>query len=361
MASQVATANRVERSGALDAVRGLAITLVVAHHWFRIPFGWTGVDLFFILSGYLIGGMLIDNRSSSDYFSTFYFRRAFRILPLYWLLLAISFTNPVACPYRWQYFTFTQNFSWASGDATDCVSTRLTWSLDVEEQFYLLLPVLIRFVPLSALPKLCLCLIALAPAARGALVLGYGNALSAYALLPGRMDALFVGTLIAWIVRQPTLMAKLQKRLRLLWTIAAIGAAEFTLIGLGGGFDWQAPLMWTIGYSVIAVAYGSAMLAIIVGGWRPPPGFPLCSVGIGAYSIYLFHAVVPGAVDAIYGGRWFFVKILIDFAVVAGVAVTFWWLIERPLIRWARGIWKFGRASKFPVSKTPVAVGVPAE
>ncbi len=83
MARQAGTADHVERSGALDAIRGLAITLVVAQHWFKIPFGWTGVDLFFILSGYLLGGILLDNRSSAGYFSTFYMRRAFRILPLY--------------------------------------------------------------------------------------------------------------------------------------------------------------------------------------------------------------------------------------------------------------------------------------
>ena len=180
---------------------------MVAQHWFKIPFGWTGVDLFFILSGYLLGGILLDNRSSAGYFSTFYMRRAFRILPLYWLLLAISFADPITCPYRWQYLTFTQNFAWASGDSAACGPTSLTWSLDVEEQFYLLLPLLIRFVPAPILPRIFLCLIGAAPICRAILVHFYGNALSAYALLPGRMDALFAGTLIAWIVRQPDLMA----------------------------------------------------------------------------------------------------------------------------------------------------------
>ena len=78
------------RSNAVDALRGLAITLVAGQHWLGLPFGWTGVDLFFVLSGYLLGGILIDNRNARNYFSTFYMRRAFRILPLYWLLLAIS-------------------------------------------------------------------------------------------------------------------------------------------------------------------------------------------------------------------------------------------------------------------------------
>ncbi len=61
-------------------------------------------------------------------------------------------------------------------------------------------------------------------------------------------------------------------------------------------------------------------------------------------SIYLFHVVVPEAVDQLYDGRLACVRIMIYFAGVAGVAALFWWLIERPLMRWARGIWRFGPA-----------------
>jgi peptidoglycan/LPS O-acetylase OafA/YrhL len=92
------------RSEAVDAIRGMAIALVVASHcWPEIAQnGALGVDLFFVLSGYLIGGILLDNRGASGFFTTFYGRRAFRILPLYWLLLAATgcywrYIPPLAC------------------------------------------------------------------------------------------------------------------------------------------------------------------------------------------------------------------------------------------------------------------------
>src|SRR4051794_1236891 len=88
------------RSEPLDAVRGLAISIVVACHYFGFQFGVLGVDLFFVLSGYLIGGILLDTRDQPGYFRSFYGRRAFRILPLYWLLLV------VAPPPNWGYYLF---------------------------------------------------------------------------------------------------------------------------------------------------------------------------------------------------------------------------------------------------------------
>jgi peptidoglycan/LPS O-acetylase OafA/YrhL len=79
-----------DRSEPLDALRGLAISLVIARHYFGFRYGMFGVDLFFVLSGFLIGGILLDSREQPGYFSSFYGRRAFRILPLYWLLLVIA-------------------------------------------------------------------------------------------------------------------------------------------------------------------------------------------------------------------------------------------------------------------------------
>jgi peptidoglycan/LPS O-acetylase OafA/YrhL len=83
-----------ERSEILDMVRGLAITMVVAFHYWQVPNGDRGVDLFFVLSGYLLGGILIDNRLRPRLFATFYGRRAFRILPLYVAFLALCLAVP---------------------------------------------------------------------------------------------------------------------------------------------------------------------------------------------------------------------------------------------------------------------------
>src|ERR1700758_230810 len=88
------------RSEPLDAVRGIAISMVIARHYFGFTYGISGVDLFFVLSGFLIGGILLDSRQQAGYFSSFWGRRAFRILPLYWLLLVF------ATPAHWGYYLF---------------------------------------------------------------------------------------------------------------------------------------------------------------------------------------------------------------------------------------------------------------
>lgn len=120
------------RSSTLDAIRGLAILLILLYHYWHskissyfpfaksiLDFAWTGVDLFFVLSGYLIGGILLDNRAAPNLYKVFYARRAMRILPLY-LLSLIGFSLFASDPSRLVkdlaiYLTFTQNIFWASG------------------------------------------------------------------------------------------------------------------------------------------------------------------------------------------------------------------------------------------------------
>jgi len=163
----------------LDGIRGAAILLVIVWHFVVVStllgpgegaisriishaglLTWSGVDLFFVLSGFLIGGILIDAKDSPNYFSTFYVRRVFRILPIYalavlaYLLLWSSaagqqtvLRETLGRPMPWYvYLTFTQNF-WLAHHASDAIYLSLSWSLAVEEQFYLLLPTIIRVLP----------------------------------------------------------------------------------------------------------------------------------------------------------------------------------------------------------------------
>jgi peptidoglycan/LPS O-acetylase OafA/YrhL len=221
----------------LDGLRGVAILSVLVWHfvgsgvavtpgttasYLRAAFrlSWTGVDLFFVLSGFLIGGILLDARDSRRYFRTFYVRRFCRILPLYWLLLAAFaaalwlhashgwFEGSPAVDHPapwWAYLTFTQNFYYAAGHFESNLLA-LSWSLAVEEQFYLTLPPLVWLLPRRALAAV-LCLAAgAAPLFRhwvyqsGAFPVP-GNA--AYVLPVCRMDALALGVLGALLVRSP--------------------------------------------------------------------------------------------------------------------------------------------------------------
>ena len=177
----------------------------------------SGVDLFFVLSGFLIGGILMDQRGSKSYFSAFYTRRACRILPVYILvvgsfviiiLLGLPKTVPqlgmwlFSSPMPiWSYLTFTQNIPMAFTPLRTGYFAGMTWSLAVEEQFYLSLSVLIFFLPRKAIPYAAVLALVAAPLFRYYAEMRWGW-VAAYVLLPGRVDTLMAGVLIAYAVRQ---------------------------------------------------------------------------------------------------------------------------------------------------------------
>ena len=166
----------MKRVSQLDGVRGVAILLVLVWHYFgaqvvaepksilhycthALSLTWSGVDLFFVLSGFLIAGILLDHHNTSNYFRVFYLRRVCRIFPLYFLLLALflclSATNLSTSPsFRWllhdpfpiwSYATFTQNILMGARGGFGPHWLGITWSLAVEEQFYLFVPFLNLF------------------------------------------------------------------------------------------------------------------------------------------------------------------------------------------------------------------------
>lgn len=140
-----------QRLEALDILRAFAIFLVFMWHYPEAAFapigavGWTGVDLFFLLSGYLIGNQIFSALRKRHDFSlkSFWYRRLFRTLPNYWFVLALYFLipgfqewhEPMSAPF-WKFITFTQNFGLESGAFSNA------WSLCIEEQFYLVLPLI---------------------------------------------------------------------------------------------------------------------------------------------------------------------------------------------------------------------------
>ena len=224
-----------ERIPEIDGMRGLAILSVLTWHYLvcqaqaepgsltayglrLLSLTWAGVDVFFVLSGFLLGGALLDNRHAANYFRAFYARRFCRIVPLYFVMLALFAAAATlgldheAAGYRWlfadslpmwTYATFTHNFAMVSASAFGPNWMSVTWSLAVEEQFYLLLPLFIRVVAPAALPWALVTVVASAPLVRGMLLASYADAsLAGYVLLPARWDALFLGVLVAWALRR---------------------------------------------------------------------------------------------------------------------------------------------------------------
>jgi peptidoglycan/LPS O-acetylase OafA/YrhL len=353
---------RTSRSTTLDALRGVAILEVVLWHYIgylsplpswlpyrAVSLGWSGVDLFFVLSGFLIGGGLFDSVTKPRYFSTFYGRRVFRIFPLYCIALPTVvlfvdimfgssshlFFEFIADPKQWiPYLTFTQNIDTAVHGNWRVPWAIVTWSLAIEEQFYLILPTLIWFTPRRQIPRVvCGCIIA-APICRTLATTMWGP-LPSFLLFPCRMDSLFLGVLAAHMVRDSCWVSRLQSHRRHLGFCVVgllVGMATLT----GNENVSLSPLMTTIGLSWIGMTY-FAILLYAVGNPRIEQltasyGFPLCWIGIGSYFIYLFHGpalimpITAGIVQDTFSTRVWAILCCLAFAWIS------WRWIEKPAI-----------------------------
>jgi peptidoglycan/LPS O-acetylase OafA/YrhL len=316
------------RSEVLDAVRGVAIAFVLGRHYFPqyMLFGAMGVDLFFVLSGYLIGGILLDNRQAPNFFSTFYWRRAFRILPLYWLFLAFCAhpTQPL-----WWYLVFGQSFGWmyeGAFPARDMVA--VTWSLALEEQFYLIMPTLVFLLPRRWLVRVLWCCVLAAPLWRVAL--GHVTPV-AWLLLPCRLDSLMGGVLIACFARGYATS-------KLTWAALALLAPSLDVVISLATTGWLQSAYYSViafvfaGLILLAVSFPSVQLTILG---------PVAWLGIGAYAIYLFH--LP-TIDVLILHNVPFEKAgMLALPIVLGIAWASWRYIEAPLIMLARSTWRYDR------------------
>ncbi len=322
------------RIPALDGLRGIAILLVLLRHAVfgvssvqgieshsRLAFllltagqlSWSGVDLFFVLSGFLIGGILLDARPSPRYFQTFYIRRAYRILPLYFLIIGLSLLphllvqffparaarmSPLPLPW-WSYATFTQNFWMAHRGVFGPSGIGITWSLAIEEQFYLTIPLLIRKVRPRNLLIVLLTIIGCAPWLRVLLhsSMAYPG-LANYVLMPTRADALCLGVLAALLVRNPSFWNWLQSNRRFLWS-----ATSFLFLGLAymtwQGYDALSFPMTTWGFSWLAVFYTCILLTAVSPSThrarRILENQSLMQLGTLAYCSYLVHVAIMNA------------------------------------------------------------------
>jgi peptidoglycan/LPS O-acetylase OafA/YrhL len=360
----------------LDGLRGLAILLVLVWHyfvclvqpaqgswWFRLMpwlgLTWSGVDLFFVLSGYLLGGILMDNVSSPNYFKTFYVRRACRILPIYYALLlvagaaalagftrrnpSLAFLTEHAIPW-WSYPTFLQNFAMAGAGHFGSYTLGVTWSLAIEEQFYLVLPWLVRAVPPADLPRVLVAGALAGPVCRVFLLLFQDpNGFAGYVLMPARADALLLGALTAWAMRRADLPAKLAGNRALAYGIlAALLAGAATLRAFGG----RLPPFVTggLGFTWLALTY-AWLLALAVTKQRGPVSLltrvpALGWLGTVSYGVYLLHQPVNGLAHALLAGRPPMIQNARDAAITLGaLAVTLalatasWHLFEKRFLR----------------------------
>jgi peptidoglycan/LPS O-acetylase OafA/YrhL len=374
----------------LDGLRGLACLLVLVCHYVHmqvdavpgtaaaqvlrlLEFTWSGVDLFFVLSGFLLGGILLDHRGSPNLLPVFYIRRTCRIFPLYfaWLALFVlarpfladsgRFARLFEEPFPlWSYATYFQNFLMAQRNQAGPGWLGVTWSLAVEEQFYLLLPALVLLTPPRRLPWLLAGLILAAPVCRAAVVAFFPHhALTGYFLLPCRWDALFLGVLGAWAVRRPAWQRRLPQFRRWGYILLLFSAA-----GILGLMKWSpaktSPILMVGGYTWIAGFY---LLLLLLALYTKPVAAvvrnrPLMFLGSISYGTYLIHPAVAGLLH----GQLRHADPRMDD--LAGVAVTAAALGLTILLAWASytyfeaPILSVGRRWKYEKRSSPVPDGV---
>lgn len=352
----------------LDGIRGIAILLVLVWHYVPCQMGevepgtsqylfrqalsltWSGVDLFFVLSGLLITLSLLDRKDQKGHLVSFFWRRSCRIFPVYFFVLILFlflagpdvfeestvgwlFAKPMPI---WSYLTFTQNFLMSFAGAFGANWLSITWSLAVEQQFYLIMPLIIWLAPRRNLFAILLIMALIAPILRIALP-GFHT----FILLPWRMDSLMTGACLALGVRSPGFMALIkanQRQLSLLLTVLILGVAAMS---------YRPGEVAALQHAWLAVTYGTLILL----GYLGPDNLfgrilqtrVLVWVGSISYGIYMYHQAVSGLLHAWFRGSSPRLHNLPD-AAITGFALlvtlicamaSYRW-IEFPIIQWSR-------------------------
>jgi len=275
--------------------------------------GWSGVDLFFVLSGFLITGILIDTKPATNYFSSFYARRILRIFPIYFLCVLVYFHVALPMAHRYGHWASFDNATeiwywcylsnWPGALGWDHCLLGHFWSLAIEEQYYLVWPLVVFITKRHWLPYVCLATIALSLGLR--CVFQHYNQLHPgflYSLTPFRLEPLAYGSLVAIIVRDETWRTRMRSHSRLVAGAAFLLLVTVLLLARNANRDSR--LMTTVGFSAIAIIYSclvffayanagsSVWLAVQL---RRPT---LMSFGVYSYAMYVFHAPISAYQNA---------------------------------------------------------------
>ena len=373
------------RNAALDGIRGIAVSLVLLYHfslyhqtffrsnpWWLRPeawvfdvgsqMGWIGVEMFFVLSGFLITGILEDAKGHRHYFTSFYWRRALRILPLYYAVLLLYLVVLPHWPmpawanldfvreHQLWYWSFLSNFLFAGPAGWPRLSSHF-WTLAVEEQFYLAWPLVVFWLDRKRVINVCVALMAGGLVLR-ILLITHGIAPRvAYLLTPTELDGLLAGALLAMAIRSPSPRPFVIRHGRFLVCLSLIVLAAVVLRDHGLAF--ADPLVPLLGFTALAVLFGSLVyvgatkgstshIATILG--NPAGRF----LGRYSYAIYLLHMPIiqlwraPMQAEVLLvanGIPPFLAHLAYMIAVTAGIlllSLVSWYFLERPFMRLRR-------------------------
>lgn len=333
----------------LDGIRGIAILLVILHNTsgrYPLPHlrwladsGWMGVDLFFVLSGFLITRILLDTKHSEGYFKNFYARRVLRIWPLYYSLLLFLFVLiPLLRPGQaatiftarsspwWAYPLFLQNFlvpipTQATGPLG------VTWSLAVEEQFYLVWPLVVRYCSSSQLRRLAAVVICLSPIVR---LYSSVHGVIIYSNTFCRLDGLMAGALLALVASQENLRPS--RFIKLAWASLLV-AAPLAVLADAPNHRWFV-------HSLVAAAAASFVYLVLFAShpWLrvAMTNRFLVYTGTISYGLYLLHKLPFDAFEDLRVSANPLLAIAMGVASTFALAALSWNLLEKPFLNLKR-------------------------
>jgi peptidoglycan/LPS O-acetylase OafA/YrhL len=347
------------RSPGLDGLRGLAILMVLLTHYgaslnrASLPqhivrsifdFGWTGVDLFFVLSGFLITGILLQSKEAENYFSAFYARRVLRIFPLYYFSLLVLFLlvmpnlsdgHPPAFWRKIAYFVYIQNWlapqQWMGQ----------YWTLAVEEQFYLVWPLVVFCFPRERVLRIAVGASILAVILRFSMLALQVNPEVILENSFTRMDTLLIGATCACLRHEDRWARRLCDYAK--WLCFSPAVVMPVLYLVDRNLYRKAPIISGMGYTLIALSYGALLLALVSTAGEPSMlqrlfgSSILRTLGKYSYAAYIWHILVRVLVDhfqhdVLHGSLVWFMRIPLLIGLTLLVSMLSYALIERPFL-----------------------------
>jgi peptidoglycan/LPS O-acetylase OafA/YrhL len=344
----------------LDALRSLSALGVLLFHLRPdlLPLGWVGIQIFFVLSGFLITRILLSHKNEDRYFRNFYTRRALRLFPAYYTYLAAACAIEILLRgiqglslLPW-YLVYLQTVPILLSQFTAGIPmVGHTWTLAIEEQFYWLWPILVKFVSRRTVILVSCIVVFVGPCIRSLLLATSDNPFAQIGSIAVQSDSLALGAILGAWVDQGVSEARLQRLSRLCLIVGATSVVA--LVWLSGGVSpYASPKLWApkphnvlflsaVGITAVGII-ANALLAVptrsTVLTWRP-----LVALGKISYGVYLFHPMAyeltnsvgirllgPKSLPIFLANGWQVCLVKISLTVVA--ATVSWKVLERPFL-----------------------------
>lgn len=329
----------------LDSIRGVAaLSVLIFHLPVGFAFGATGVDLFFVLSGYLITDIILRSREKDRFLWNFVVRRSIRIWPIYYLSLAFILTinsirsNPESVQTVWYYVFYIQNVPTYWGASFELLPHfGHTWTLAIEEQFYLVWPIAVGvfYMPRRWLFLLCITLVVGSVIGRSIGIAG--------STLVGHFDGLALGGALSCVLssRLPPGSRSWPLIFAIVSTLFFVVYFILWLVKELSSSSTIVPIAENFGILIVSLAYASLVGCLVLAQnhkWLAVLRNPvLCYLGTISYGLYLYHWIIYELMDTLFKFRWgyndpWWLSVLkVVLSIVAAVAS--WHLIESPILR----------------------------